>query len=228
MSASTADQRLTVNLAMRAMARAGLSGAYGHCSLRLNTDEFLVSAGKAPSTIRLADDGIVVPVQGPLPGNILGEVAAHQAIYRLRPEVGGIVRFISPKVLSLSATGCTPRARHGFGTYFAPAPPMWPHGGLLRTPERANGAAQMLGSASAIVLRGNGAIVVAANLEQALVLAWYLEDAARVEMDVLSSGCEDSPGYTAEEIADRATWSGGIVERMWQHLIAGDADVAAT
>jgi HCOMODA/2-hydroxy-3-carboxy-muconic semialdehyde decarboxylase len=48
-------------------------------------------------------------------------------------------------------------------------------------------------------------------------MAWYLEDAARVELDVLASG---EPGnlLSAAEAADRATMQGRIVERMWDWL----------
>jgi len=54
-------------------------------------------------------------------------------------------------------------------------------------------------------------------LQEACVLAWYLEDAARVELDVLASG---EPGLvlTTEESRDRATMQGRIVERMWDWL----------
>ncbi|MFX8316397.1 class II aldolase/adducin family protein, partial [Acinetobacter baumannii] len=81
----------------------------------------------------------------------------HQQIYKRRPDVGGIVRFQSPKVVSLSALGRTPSARHGFGSYFAPQPPLWSDPRLVRDDQRAAGVVSMLGTARAIVLRGNGA-----------------------------------------------------------------------
>src|ERR1700687_3263558 len=44
---------------------------------------------------------------------------------------------------------------------------------------------ELLGPARGIVMRGNGAVTVGASIEEALVMAWYLEDAARVELAVL-------------------------------------------
>lgn len=67
----------------------------------------------------------------------------------------------------------------------------------------------MLGDSRGLVLKGNDAIVVADNLRQAVVLAWYLQDAARVELDVMSAGSESSPCFTPEEVVDRAIWNGG-------------------
>jgi HCOMODA/2-hydroxy-3-carboxy-muconic semialdehyde decarboxylase len=58
---------------------------------------------------------------------------------------------------------------------------------------------------------------VGATLEEACVMAWYLEDAARVELDVLASG-EEGVLLSEQESADRATLQGRIVERMWEWL----------
>jgi len=204
-------------MASRAIGRAGLAHAYGHCSLRLNAREFLVSPAKPLGMVSNTDLPVTVPIEGPLPADVLGEVRIHQQIYQVRGDVCGIVRFQSPKVVSLSTLGRSPHARHGFGSYFAPQPPFWSDPRLVRDDERAAAVARTLGGARAIVLRGNGAVVVGASLEEACVLAWYLEDAARVELDVLASG-EPGNVLSPAEAADRATMQGRIVERMWDWL----------
>ena len=56
-------------------------------------------------------------------------------------------------------------------------------------------------------------------MEEACVMAWYLEDAARVELDVLASG-EPGGVLAPSEAEDRATLQGRIVERMWEWLIS--------
>jgi len=208
-----------VRTACRAIGRAGLAHAYGHCSLRLNAREFLVSPAKPLGLVSNTDSPVTVPIEGPLPADVLGEVRIHQQIYKTRGDVCGIVRFQSPKLVSLSALGRSPHARHGFGSYFAPQPPFWNDPRLVRDDERAAAVARTLGAARAIVLRGNGAVVVGSSLEEACVMAWYLEDAARVELDVLAAG---EPGFvlTTSEAADRATLQGRIIERMWDWLIS--------
>lgn len=217
-------QRLRV--ACRAVGRAGLAHAYGHCSARVDGPDFIVSPAKPLRLVADDDAPVRVCADAPLPEGALPEVRIHQQIYRRRPEVGGIVRFQSPKLMSLSTLGRTPAARHGLGSYFAPRPPYWPDPRLARDDETAGAIAAALGEAGAIVLRGNGAVTVGRSVEEATVLAWFLEDAARVELDVLSVGA-DGLVYDAAEARDRAVTSGKLLERMWDWLVAGDPSPTA-
>jgi HCOMODA/2-hydroxy-3-carboxy-muconic semialdehyde decarboxylase len=168
------------------------------------------------------ENGTVVPIDGPLPEGVLGEVRVHQQIYKRRPDVNGIARTFPPNVLALSALKLVPVARHGFGAYFAPQPPFWDDPLLLRSDGLAANFAEALGSARAIVIRGNGAVTVGDTLETAVVLAWYLEDAARVELAVLASGVANPPIFTAEQAEARAITAGQIFERMWSYLTRDD------
>jgi len=206
-----------IRLASRALARAGLVHAYGHCSLRIDAGTFIVSPAKPLGLVGPDDAPVSVHVSGPLPAGALPEVLAHQRIYAQRQDVGGIARFQSPALTTLSTLMRTPRARHGFGSYFAPAPPLHENPRLVRDDASATELVEKLGGARAIVMRGNGAITVGASLEEAVVMAWYLEDAARVELAVLTTGIE-GPELTADEARDRAITSGRLIERMWDWL----------
>jgi HCOMODA/2-hydroxy-3-carboxy-muconic semialdehyde decarboxylase len=65
-------------------------------------------------------------------------------------------------------------------------------------------------------MRGNGLITAGESVEEAVVRAWYAEDAARVEIDALSVGDNGDPAFFSEQEAKvRSTWSGRILERMW-------------
>jgi HCOMODA/2-hydroxy-3-carboxy-muconic semialdehyde decarboxylase len=216
-------EQILVRKAARALARAGLVNAYGHCSTRLDADSFLVCAPRPMGLIRPGQDGHVVPIDGALPEGVLGEVRAHQQIYKRRPDVGGICRILSPKILSISATGRTPEVRHGFGSYFAPRAPLWDDPSLMRDDAKASGLAETLGKARAVIMRGNGAVVAGETLEQAVVLAWFLEDAARVELDVQAAGGQ-GPILSQAQAEQRATFAGLIVERMWEYLTDGDPE----
>lgn len=213
-----------IRLAARAIGRAGIAHAYGHCSRRLDGETFLVGP---PAPLALVPAGAActaVPIHEPLPDGVLGEVRVHQSIYAKRPEVGGIVRSQPAHVMSLSVLGRTPKPRHGFGCYLSPGPAFWDDVQLLRDESSADALASTLGDRSSIVMRGNGAVVVAESLQQAVVLTWYLEDAARVELDVVKSGV-DVPPLPDDVARQRATWSGGIAERMWDYLTAGDPEL---
>jgi HCOMODA/2-hydroxy-3-carboxy-muconic semialdehyde decarboxylase len=220
--APTQQQQERLRQAAHALGRAGLVHAYGHCSLRLTEDHLLVCA---PLPMGLIGDqaGAVVPVAGPLPEGVLGEVRAHQAIYARRPDVGAICRIMPPKLMSLSTQGLTPAPRHGLGAYFGASVPLWDDPRLLRSAASAEGVAEALGTAPAIVMRGNGAIVVGGRIEEAVTLSWFLEDAARVELDVRSMRPECDRKLEPAEIAARQTFSGGVVERMWMWLTGESA-----
>ena len=221
----SSNPQVDVRKAARAMASAGLSTAFGHCSVRLDQDSFLVCRAGALSTIKPGESGSVVPVSGSLPEGVLGEVRIHQQIYARRPEIGAVCRFASPNVTAVSALGFAPRIRHGFGAMFAPEVKYWEDIRLMRDDTIAAGVAQAMGDSPAIILRGNGAVTAGVDLKQALCLAWFLEDMARVELAVLSSGrAEQAPVFTAEEALGRLTWAGLVAERAWDHLTALDPE----
>jgi HCOMODA/2-hydroxy-3-carboxy-muconic semialdehyde decarboxylase len=217
--------QVIIRRAARALARHGLVHAYGHCSMRIDSRTFLVCAPQPMGLIREGEAGTVVPVEGLLPEGVLGEVRIHQKIYKHRSDVNGVVRSMPAKAMALSTMGLTPRPRHGFGSYFSPQPPLWDDPQLIRSDEQASALVHTLGAAPAIVMRGNGVVTAAESLERAVVLTWYLEDAARVELECLSLEKSHPPRLlTPEQCAQRATSHGRIFERMWDYLTAGDPE----
>jgi len=216
-AAASEDEQVLVQQAARALAKAGLVHAYGHCSARIAPDRFLVCAAM-PMGLIASEPGAVVRTTGTLPDGVLGEVRGHQAIYRLRPDVGGICRIMPPALMALSTRRIVPRPRHGIGAYFDDLR-LWDDPRLLRDEASADAMAQSLGDACAIVLRGNGAFVAADTLPRAVTLAWFLEDAARVEASVRAAFDDPEEGLlTPDEISARKVFAGGVVERMWDFL----------
>lgn len=221
------NTQIRVRKAARALARHGLAHAYGHVSARLDADSFLVCAAKPMGLIAASEDGTIVPVDGALPDGVLGEVRCHQQIYASRPDVNGICRFFPRKVMTLSTMKLTPKARLGFGSYFHPSPPLWDDPLLLRSDEQAAKFAATLADARAIVMRGNGAVTVGAGIEEAVVMAFYLEESAKTEIDVISihaAGIGTEALFSDEQAEIRAVGSGMIYERMWEYLTDGDPE----
>ena len=217
--------QVRVRMAARALGRNGLGHAYGHVSARLDDKSFLVCAPKPMGLVSPEDAGTVVPIDGPLPAGVLGEVRCHQQIYRRRPDVNGIARTFLRDVMTLSTFQRTPKPRIGFATYFAPCPPLWNDPELLRDDAAAARLAETLGDARAIVMRGNGCILTGATVEEAIVMAFYLEEAAKTELAVMQTGQEGSSlVLSAEQAKARAVSSGRIFERMWDYLTAGDPE----
>jgi HCOMODA/2-hydroxy-3-carboxy-muconic semialdehyde decarboxylase len=217
-----------LRLAARALGRHSLAHAYGHCSVRVDEHHFLVCAARPMGLVRPGEAGRVVPVEGPLPEGVLGEVRLHQQIYSRRPEIRAVTRSMPPALMALGSTRRVPSPRPGLGAYFGAGVALWDDPQLVRDDARAAGVIDALGQRAAVVMRGNGVVVAADSLQKAVGLTWYLEDAARLELAVLAAGLEaDSVVLTAEECALRATDAGGIFERMWEFLTAGDPELEA-
>lgn len=210
-----------LRLAARALARHALVHAYGHASARIDDRHFLVTPPHPLGRVRLDTPLVLCGLDGELPAHALPEVRVHQAIYAARPDVGGMCRFQSPHVIALSAIGRTPRALHGLGAYFAPSAALWDDPMLIRDPERAAALAAQLAGGRAIVLRGNGAVTVGATLREAACHAFFLEDAARVELSVLATG-QPATAYSAEQAARRGSGEGPLYDRMWEFLVGDD------
>lgn len=226
--ASQAQQR-QVRMAARALGRAGLAHAYGHCSLRLDAEYFLVCAARPMGLIGVDEPGTVVPVHGPLPDGVLGEVRIHQQLYRRRADLGAVIRSMPAQVMALSCAGLTPQPRHGMGSYFQPSIPLWDDVQLLRDDAQASALGELFGQGKALAMRGNGAIVAGDSLVEALTLTWYLEDAARIELQLQAAGlAEHGPLLDAQACMQRATRGGRIYERMWEYLTAGDPEASDT
>lgn len=214
-----------VRVAARALGRHGLAHAYGHCSVRLDDATFLVSPAKPLGLVAVGEACVRVSLEGPLPDAVLGEVRIHREIYRRRHDVAAVVRAQPPHAMALSTLSETPQARHGFGAYFYPRPPLWDDPRLLRSDDAAGALADTLGESHAIFMRGNGVVTVGASLPEAVTLMWYAEDAARVELACRSAGAGPGEGLLSkEEASDRASFSGRILERMWDYLTHADPE----
>ena len=225
MNATELQQR-ELRIAARALGRHGLAHAYGHCSLRLDAQHFLVCAAKPMGLIQPGDAGQIVPVHGPLPAGVLGEVRLHQQIYQRRPEAQAVARSMPPSVMTLGTARLVPQARHGMGSYFGAGAALWDDPQLIREDTLATAAIDAMGDSNALVMRGNGLVVAAASLAQVVSLTWYLEDAARIELAVRAAGlAQDSVVLSADERQRRATTAGGIFERMWDYLSFGDPEL---
>lgn len=218
------EQSRLLRIAGRAVGNAGLAHAYGHCSVRVDASHYLVSPSKPLALVEAGEACHLLCIDDPIPDHVLGEVRIHREIYRRRPDVGGIVRSMPPHVMALAAHGVAPKPRHGFGSYFYPAPALWDDPQLLRSDDAAAQLAAQLGIGNAILMRGNGAVVAAASIEQAVVLTWYLEDMARIDLAGRAAGLGGAPTLDEETCVRRATWSGAIAERMFQYLSHGDPE----
>ena len=214
-----------VRMAARAVGRNGLGHAFGHISARLDDKSFLVCAPRPMGLIAAGEPGAVVPIEGPLPQGVLGEVRCHQQIYQRRKDVNGICRTFLRSMMALSTMRLMPKPRDGYGSYFAAGVALWDDPTLLRNDEAAAKLAETLADRRAIAMRGNGVIVTGATVEEAICMTFFLDQAAQTELEVLAvNRPKDEVLLSPEQAAARGVSTGGIFERLWEFLTAGDPE----
>jgi ribulose-5-phosphate 4-epimerase/fuculose-1-phosphate aldolase len=199
--------------ALRIIHHEGLSDAFAHLSVRVSGGKkMLFMPRKSPALVKarelfLVDFDKVVP-----------QSTIHQAIYKLRDDVGSVIHFHSPAVILLSVVGQTVRPMHNYSVIFYEGVPLFEGTGQVESPERATQIARLLGNAKAVILRGHGAVVVGHSIREVCLLALYLEESARLQAEAMKLG---EPNFVsqgeAERIAKR-TFKPTSTERAWEHF----------
>jgi ribulose-5-phosphate 4-epimerase/fuculose-1-phosphate aldolase len=209
--------------AVRILTHLELMDMNGHVSARDASapDTMWINSRKASrSTLRAAD---VVPIDIPS-GTRIGEGDAppsefhiHRAIMRRRPDVGGIVHSHPDNIVTLSIVGVELQPVTGVGSFLSEHTPIFEDANLINTADRGEAIAELLGSDSAVVLRGHGVVVVGATPEEALARYVCAEENARIQYKALSIGTPHV--MRGEELlrVRRDTWTPSIVQKHWHY-----------
>jgi ribulose-5-phosphate 4-epimerase/fuculose-1-phosphate aldolase len=105
------------------------------------------------------------------------------------------------------------RALHGQGAFLGEEVPVHEDARLVRSQELSLRVAERLGTGSAVLLRGNGAVTVGTTVGEAVARMWVLEASARINL-----GAAEPHRLDAEELAAWAEVAPEILERIWQYL----------
>ena len=197
--------RADVATANRIAHTAGMVTAFGHVSARVpGTATFLIPARTSPM---LAEAGRLLTMD--LDGRVLegdgepnSEHWIHARIYAARPDVGAVAHVHAPACVVLGQIGRTVRVLHNSGAV-AGEVPLYERAGLVRTRALGDAVAAVLGPRRAMLLRGHGANVADADVRRAIVVACFLEEAARLQLDALAAAGGDESRlrfYDPEEV----------------------------
>ncbi len=205
----------------RIMDGLGLTEGFGHVSARIPESELiLITPAVAPGQamiddlIQLSVDGQVV--QASASGFPLAlETPMHLAIYRKRLDVAGICRTHSPNAVACGSASKSIRPTHGFGAIVGEFIPVHPESDLIVDPVLGDAVAKTLSSYGAVLLRGNGCLVVGDSIATAVVRAIFLEESARNLLLAASVG--GAPPFTQKELRDRARWFENEISRAWTY-----------
>jgi L-fuculose-phosphate aldolase len=117
------------------------------------------------------------------------EVFIHSEIYRVREDVGCVIHSHPPYTVALSASGRGLRALSQPGALFYKSVGLFDATiDLIRTPEVGAAVAAALGPHRAVLLKNHGVAVVGATIEEAVIGAISLENAAMIQMVTEATG----------------------------------------
>ena len=197
----------------------GLVQGYGHVSARIpGEDAMLMTPRRGPGLLEDPDEMLVLDFQGRKlegEGDVAIEVIMHGAVYEARPDVEGIVRTHSKYANVLSILRKPPQAVHGFGTFLGMEVPIYDKPFLISTADLGREFVARLGDAEAILVRGNGNLIVGHSVPEATVKAIFLEEAC--ELQYLAYCVGEPAAYTPEELAVRSEPGYDHFGRAWDY-----------
>jgi HCOMODA/2-hydroxy-3-carboxy-muconic semialdehyde decarboxylase len=210
-----------VVVAARALAAAGLVTAFGHVSARTGSGEgrnsFRITPPKPLGTLRSDEPLQKVPLAGDgLPDGVPKEAWIHRAIYEARPDVGAICRAQPPVATAVASAGLPMRVLHGHAAFLGREVPVYGDARLIRERDAGEALARSLGGAGGVVMRGNGAVTVGADVGAAAARMWVLERSAEMNRDAASAGSPEP--LSDSEFAYWESVSEEILERIWAFL----------
>jgi HCOMODA/2-hydroxy-3-carboxy-muconic semialdehyde decarboxylase len=205
----------------RALDAAGLVTAFGHVSFRDGQDGFRITPPKPLGSLEPDESLLEVSLaEDELPEGVPGEAWVHWAIYKSRPDVGGICRAQPPISTAVTSAGVPIRPLHGQGAFLGEEVPVYDDARLIRGREAGEALAEDLGNAGGIVMRGNGAVSVGTSVGAAVARMWVLERSAEMNQMAASAGIPRP--LSEEEFAYWESVSEEILERIWSYLRASE------
>ncbi|MFH8476216.1 class II aldolase/adducin family protein [Streptomyces sp. NPDC018000] len=117
------------------------------------------------------------------------ELPLHQAIYRARPDVNGIVHSHAPHTLVFGATDLAIRPVSHDGAHFAGRLGLFTlTSNTVLDQETGDAIAEALGTGEGVLLRNHGGVVVGKSVRHAAVFAQVLERACQLQLLAEQSG----------------------------------------
>lgn len=216
--------------ANRILANEGVVDAFGHVSVRdpRDPDRYVMAWARSPALIEYADlmefeqDGTPINARGRRP---YGERMIHGSVYETRSDVQAVVHHHAYSVIPYSVTSTELVPLTHTASIIGAHIPVWDSAEqfgdtdtLVRTMEMGRDLAARLGDNTCLLMRGHGAVVVGASVQQAVLSAIYLEINARIFTQALTLG--ETPKTLSEreiELARETQFSPLGAERAWEY-----------
>jgi ribulose-5-phosphate 4-epimerase/fuculose-1-phosphate aldolase len=215
-------------VANRILATQGVVDAYGHISVRISSDRFLLSRARAPECIEPADimefnlDGSSVDAQGRQP---YLERFIHGAIYELRSDVHSVVHNHSHNLIPFGVIGKALRPIAHTATMIGKHVPVWDCSEvfgdtdlLVSNMDMGRDLARRLGTGTVALMRGHGATVTGRSIREAVHTSVYLQLNADLQLKaaLLAEGGPIKFLSDGEIDVRNATHTATSYDRAWE------------
>jgi L-fuculose-phosphate aldolase len=177
----------------------------GHISVRLPDNPKLFYM--KPHSVGLDEITMANILTIDLEGNVVAgkarrhsEVYIHSEIFKARADVNSVIHAHPPYSVALSSSGHAVKAYSQPGALFSEDVGVYTDTiALIRTHEMGAGVAKALGPHRAAFLKNHGTAIVGKSIEEAVISAIMLENAAMIQMVVEAAG-DAAPEFPRADI----------------------------
>lgn len=216
--------------ANRILAHEGVVDAFGHVSIRdpASRERYVMSRSRSPELVEVEDlirfeqDGRSLD---PLERRPYGERMIHGAVYEARPDVNAVVHNHAYPLLPFGVTGRPLRPLVHVASVIGAEVPVWDIATvfgetdmLVRSMEQGRDLAAALGEHTCLLMRGHGAVVTGASLEEAVVTAIYLKINAEVQLEAMALGEPQALSAAEIELSRATQFSPLAIDRAWEYF----------
>ena len=195
------DARLVEELvaANRVLANEGiLAEGWGHVSVRLGSDRFLISQAVAPEMVK-ASDLVEIGLDGrPVDGkerDLYSERFIHAEVYRVRPDVMAVVHTHAPPLIPFANSKVALRPMYARSAFIGLGVPVFDIREsadmtdlLVRSPAKGAALAKSLADKPAVLMRGHGATVVGPSIPRVVSRSIFLALNATLQQNAIALG----------------------------------------
>ena len=201
--------------------REGITDGYGHVSARVpGANAFLTIANVSPGLatlerlIMLGPDGAYLGGAETPPN----EWPIHACVLKARPDVMSVCHTHSVWSTLFSVLPIKLRPLHHYGKFLPPdGPPVYEAAGLVRTVERGDALAKVLGDGPVVLMRAHGDTVVGASIEQVVQRTVRLAKLGELLHLALLHG---EPRYLTAEELDTFSADERFPARGWEYYVS--------
>jgi ribulose-5-phosphate 4-epimerase/fuculose-1-phosphate aldolase len=185
---SALKEKIVINC--KVLQHLGMVDGFGHMSVRLADNRILSTPLMPPGKVALRDLIILDKDGKKLEGygEPNGETAMHTSVYKARPDVQCILHYHPDELVAVSVAGVGIKVVANCSASFYRGVPIYDSPMLIVNEARGDEVARTLGDRNAVLLRGHGGTVVAADLDNLLRLGINLVRTARIQIMASSLG----------------------------------------